>query len=76
MVRIWKSLFCSLVAVAVLAALWGCNGTDLDDPDFSDSLLIIDSVEPPYYSPTSPRAWWTPMTQWQYQSRRRTIFWS
>ncbi len=47
MARVWKSLLCSLGAVVVLAALWGCNGTDLDDPEFSDSLLIIDSVDPP-----------------------------
>ena len=40
------SIICSLGALAVLAALWGCNGSDIDDPDKSDSLLIVDSVNP------------------------------
>ena len=41
-----KSIICSLGAVVVLAALQGCNGTNIDDPSSSDSLLVIDSVEP------------------------------
>ena len=40
------SIICSLGAVMVLAALWGCNGTNIDDGDKSDSLLIVDSVTP------------------------------
>ncbi|HEY3176668.1 MAG TPA: hypothetical protein VGK94_13015 [Candidatus Polarisedimenticolia bacterium] len=41
-----KSFICSLGAVMVLAALWGCNGTNIDDGNKSDSLLIVDSVTP------------------------------
>lgn len=40
------SIICSLGALVVLAALWGCNGTNIDDPHKSDSLLIVDSVTP------------------------------
>lgn len=40
------SIICSLGALMVLAALWGCNGTNVDDGDKSDSLLIVDSVTP------------------------------
>lgn len=37
----------SLGAVLVVGALlWGCNGTDIDDPTHSDSLLIVQSVNP------------------------------
>ncbi len=46
MARARKSLICSLGAVAVLATFWGCNGTNVDDPSKSDSLLVIDSVSP------------------------------
>jgi|SoiMethySBSTD1v2_1073268.scaffolds.fasta_scaffold1957508_2 hypothetical protein len=44
--RVRKSVICSLGALAVAAGLWGCNGSDIDDPDFSDSVLIVDGVEP------------------------------
>ena len=46
MARVRTKFLCSLGAVAVLAALSGCNGSNIDDPDNSDSLLIIDSVTP------------------------------
>ena len=46
MTRVRKTLICSLGAFGVLAALWGCNGTNIDDPTKSDSVLVIDSVEP------------------------------
>ena len=46
MARVPKSLICSLGGLALLAALWGCNGTEIDNPKFSDSLLVVDSVEP------------------------------
>jgi len=46
MARARKSLICSLGAVLVLATLWGCNGSDVDDPTKSDSLLVINSVSP------------------------------
>lgn len=46
MERVRTSIICSLGALAVLAALWGCNGTNIDDPENSDSLLIVDSVTP------------------------------
>jgi len=46
MARARNSLICSLGAVMVLATLWGCNGSDVDDPKKSDSLLVIDSVSP------------------------------
>jgi len=46
MARARKMLICSLGAVAVLATFWGCNGTNVDDPSKSDSLLVIDSVSP------------------------------
>ena len=37
----------SLGAVLVVGALlWGCNGTDIDDPTTSDSLLVVQSVNP------------------------------
>ena len=41
-----RSIICSVGAVAVLAALPGCNGTNIDDPHSSDSLLIVEGVEP------------------------------
>ena len=44
--RVRKSVICSLGALALAAGLWGCNGSDIDDPDFSDSVLIVDGVEP------------------------------
>jgi hypothetical protein len=47
--RVRKSLIWPLggvAALAVMAALWGCNGTDVDDPSVSDSLLVVDAVEP------------------------------
>ena len=44
--RVRKSVIFSLGALAVAAGLWGCNGSDIDDPDFSDSVLIVDGVEP------------------------------
>jgi hypothetical protein len=45
--RLRQSVTLSLGALAIAAAgLWGCNGSDIDDPDFSDSVLIVDSVEP------------------------------
>jgi hypothetical protein len=47
--RVRKSLIWPLggvAALAVMATLWGCNGTDIDDPEVSDSLLVVDSVEP------------------------------
>ena len=47
--RVRISLFWPLggvAALAVMATLWGCNGTDVDDPEVSDSLLVVDSVEP------------------------------
>lgn|SRR4030095_8114533 len=46
MARVGTTFFCCLGAVAVLAALSGCNGSNIDDPENSDSLLIIDSVNP------------------------------
>ena len=46
MVRVRKSLIFSLGAFAVLAALSGCNGTDIEDPKFSDSVLVVQSVTP------------------------------
>ena len=46
MARVRTTFFCCLGAVAVLAALSGCNGSDIDDPDNSDSVLIVDSVTP------------------------------
>ena len=46
MARVRTTFFCSLGAVAVLAALSGCNGSDIDDPTKSESVLIIDSVTP------------------------------
>ena len=46
MARVRTKFICSLGAVAVLAALSGCNGSDVDDPTKSESLLIIDSVAP------------------------------
>ena len=37
----------SLGAMLVVGALlWGCNGTDIDDPTHSDSLLVVQSVNP------------------------------
>jgi len=37
----------SLGAVLTVGALlWGCNGTDIDDPTRSDSLLVVQSVNP------------------------------
>ena len=37
----------SLGAVLVVGALlWGCNGTDIDDPTKSDSLLVVQAVNP------------------------------
>jgi hypothetical protein len=44
--RVRGSVICSPAALAVTAGLWGCNGSDIDDPDFSDSVLIVDGVEP------------------------------
>jgi hypothetical protein len=45
--RLRQSVTLSLGALAIAAAgLWGCNGSDIDDPDFSDSVLIVDSVDP------------------------------
>ncbi|MGH9870729.1 MAG: hypothetical protein ACREAA_21540 [Candidatus Polarisedimenticolia bacterium] len=44
--RVRSSVICSLAALALAAGLWGCNGSDIDDPDFSDSVLIVDSVVP------------------------------
>src|SRR5512132_803038 len=45
--RLRQSVTISLGALAFAAAgLWGCNGSDIDDPDFSDSVLIVDGVEP------------------------------
>ena len=46
MERVRKSILCSLGALVVLAALWGCNSTNIDDGDKSDSVLIVDSVTP------------------------------
>ncbi|HKY34133.1 MAG TPA: hypothetical protein VJV23_16505 [Candidatus Polarisedimenticolia bacterium] len=46
MERVRKIFLCSLGAVAVAAAFWGCNGSDIDDPDFSDSVLIVEGVTP------------------------------
>jgi len=48
----------SLGAVLIVGALlWGCNGTDIDDPTQSDSLLLVQSV-----SPASVQADVTPTT--------------
>ena len=47
MARTRKSLIWSLGALAIMGTLWGCNGTDIDDEEVSDSLLIVDTVEPP-----------------------------
>ena len=45
--RLRQSVTLSLGALAIAAAgLWGCNGSDIDDPDFSDSVLIVDAVDP------------------------------
>jgi hypothetical protein len=45
--RLRQSVTLSLGALAIAAAgLWGCNGSDIDDPDFSDSVLIVDGVDP------------------------------
>lgn len=46
MARVRTTFFCSLGAVAVLAALSGCNGSEIDDPTKSESILIIESVTP------------------------------
>jgi len=46
MARARNIFICSLGAAAVLATLWGCNGSNVDDPTKSDSLLVIDSVSP------------------------------
>ncbi len=47
MPQVRKTALYSLGAVlAVGALLWGCNGTDIDDPDQSDSLLVVQSVDP------------------------------
>lgn len=46
MARARKSIFWSLGAVAVLAIFGGCNGTDIDDESFSDSVLVVQSVSP------------------------------
>ena len=46
MARIRKSLIWSLGALVIMGGLWGCNGTNIDDEEVSDSLLIVDSVEP------------------------------
>lgn len=48
MPRVRKMVIFSLGAVFAAAAfLWGCNGTDINDPDFSDSLLVVQTVKPP-----------------------------
>lgn len=46
MARIRKSLIWSLGALLIMGGLSGCNGTDIDDEEVSDSLLIVDSVDP------------------------------
>ena len=46
MARVRTRYLCSLGAVAVLAALSGCNGSEIDDPTKSESVLIIDNVTP------------------------------
>lgn len=46
MTRASKLMVASLGVVAILSASWGCNGTDIDEPEFSDSLLVVDSVDP------------------------------
>jgi len=46
MTRARKLTVASLGVVAILSALWGCNGTEIDEPEYSDSLLVVDSVDP------------------------------
>ncbi len=47
MPRVRKPVLFPLAAViGSVALLWGCNGSDIDDPDMSDSLLIVQSVSP------------------------------
>ena len=47
MPQVRKAGLYSLGAVlAVGAFLWGCNGTDIDDPTKSDSLLVVQSINP------------------------------
>ena len=47
MPQVRKGVVYSLGAViGAVALLWGCNGSNIDDPDVSDSLLIVQSVDP------------------------------
>ena len=47
MPRVRKTVIYSLGAViAATAVLWGCNGTDVNDPEASDSLLVVQNVDP------------------------------
>ena len=46
MARVRKSYMIAAGTLAVLGALWGCNGSQIDDEEFSDSVLVVDSVEP------------------------------
>jgi len=41
-----RASFSFPLAVAVALAAWGCNGTNIDEPGVSDSLLLVDNVTP------------------------------
>ncbi len=41
-----KTYLWSLGTLLVLGSLWGCNGSDIDDPTRSDSVLVVDNVDP------------------------------
>ena len=41
-----KTYIWSLGVLLLLGSLWGCNGSNIDDPTKSDSVLVVDTVEP------------------------------